>query len=888
MRSDSGDGGGAAGSPTAVGGRRSARTPGRLVLWVGSAFVALLLAIAAAAIYVQRQQTIHEWRSNLVNLSRLLAEHARQTINAADLIQKSIADRVIALHIEDEDGLRRMLGTSDTYEMLKDKVSGVPQIEVVTVVAGNGDVVNYTRAYPPQRMNVADREYFQAHFADPALKSYISLPVLSRGAGRWTFFLTRKIRNSKGATIGLVLAGIESSFFADYYKAVSLSASSSIALYRDDGGLLARTPPAEESMGKILPQPSLRAMKDGQDAIVTNLPRVTDPADARLRIVAPQAVAGYPLAVIATASEELIFADWRQRAAMIGGGAAALALIVICLMVWIIRLLNKREAAMAMARQAQDAAERATKVKSEFLAMMSHEIRTPLNGIIGFTRSLRRDVVEPGQAAKLDKVGSAARHLLGIINDILDMAKIEAGKLSVVPEDFSLGDMLSDVVNQVTSQVEGRGLDLRVEISPDIPFLRLRADPLRLGQCLINYVSNAVKFTACGTVTIRAALEGESEAGLLLRFEVEDTGIGIAPEVLPRLFAQFEQADSSTTRQFGGTGLGLAITRRLAEMMGGSVGVHSTPGHGSRFWFTAQVVRAAGDARAASPDENPAAILSQGFAAARLLVAEDVPLNREVLQDMLDEAGLKADMAEDGEVAAAMAGAAAYDLILMDMQMPVMDGLSATRAIRRLPGYAHTPIIALTASAFDDDRQRCLDAGMDDFLSKPLQPEHLHQVLLHWLTSSTVAASVAPVTAPAVAPVVTAEAAAESDLDRLRRCLGGLSDIDLDQGLYQIKRPERYIRYLLEYADSNQGSLGRVRDRLADGDVEEARRLAHSLKGTSGQLGVAGIQAQAALLEQAIAGRAATAEIEKLLESTEERCAVMWSAIRGLTATANT
>lgn len=383
-------------------------------------------------------------------------------------------------------------------------------------------------------------------------------------------------------------------------------------------------------------------------------------------------------------------------------------------------------------KKVEQQAAAASRTKSAFLANMSHEIRTPLNVIVGFAENLYQEVNTAEERYKLQKIQRAADHLLGIINDVLDMSKIEAGKLVVNAGVFDLRDLLHGVRDYFLPQALDKGLELRLEIALAIPAC-LRGDDLRLRQCLFNYLSNALKFTVSGNVTLRVALDRRTDSGFLLRFEVADTGIGIEPQVQNRLFSTFEQADVSTTREFGGTGLGLALTRQLAKLMGGEAGVESTHGKGSRFWFTAELKDGAeaevNSAETRNAEEPP----TENFSHARVLVAEDVETNREVLSLLLSKVGLVADMAENGDIAVKMAKSLSYDLILMDMRMPVIDGLSATRIIRTLPGYADTPIIALTANAFDEDQQLCLDAGMDDFLSKPLRFGALVATLSKWL-----------------------------------------------------------------------------------------------------------------------------------------------------------
>ena len=396
-------------------------------------------------------------------------------------------------------------------------------------------------------------------------------------------------------------------------------------------------------------------------------------------------------------------------------------------------LVRARTADLVIAKEAAEAASRA---KSTFLANMSHELRTPMNGVLGMIGLAKKRMSDSKGLDQLGKAERSAENLLGLLNDILDLSKIEAERLTLATVDFSLASVLENVNTLLAPKAQEKNLSLMIDAPPALADQHLRGDPLRLGQVLLNLVGNAVKFTERGTVVIGVSRLPAADDTVVLRFAVRDTGIGIDPADLTRIFNAFEQADGSMTRKYGGTGLGLAICKRLVKLMGGEIGVESTPDSGTTFWFTVRLGEAAEAAVPPAPTlprESAETRLATEFVGARILLADDEPINQEVACGLLEDAGLAVDVAEDGAQAVAMARASYYDLILMDMQMPVMNGIEATQAICADSLNRKTPILAMTANASGADRDLCLAAGMSDFITKPVNPDKLYETLLFWL-----------------------------------------------------------------------------------------------------------------------------------------------------------
>jgi signal transduction histidine kinase len=558
------------------------------VLLFGTLLIVALTAAAALMLWRSREDSLATWRLYMQNFSATAAEHAAQTLKTADYALGSIVDLVQSQGVNSEAALRELARSRATFEFIHERVAELPLLDVATLVALDGEVLAFSRSFPPPAINLADRDYHLAHLADSELLLFVSAPVKNRGTGRWTFYLARKIRAPSGQPIGLALAGIQSSYFERFYRSINLSETdTAILLLRSDGTLLARHPPRPEALGlSYRDTPSMHALAEavaqGRNAalVSTSVPRVSDPSDAEPRMSASHVVDGFPLAVTAITREKLMLGHWRQTAWL--GGAALLLLdgAIAAATLYIHWLLRRRRAELQQLDAAHAATEAAAAMRSRFLANLSHEVRLPLQGMLGLARRLLEAPLQPAQRQQAQIIERSGRLLLGVIDEVLDISQAGGGRLELEPVSLDLRRLARDCIALFEPQARLKGLVLHLELDADVQHTQVLGDPLRLSQVLNNLLSNALKFTAVGSVTLRIV---QGAPGRWV-FSVRDTGVGLTAQQRAQLIEPGSRAQSDATLRTEGPSLGLATVQRLVHLLGGQLDARGTPGQGSEFW----------------------------------------------------------------------------------------------------------------------------------------------------------------------------------------------------------------------------------------------------------------------------------------------------------------
>lgn len=843
---------------------KSARRP----LWLlhaGALVIVLLLAGADVAVLLNlRESALRNAEGTISTVALTLSEQCERTLQSVDLLLTSVAETVTAEGIDDADGLRQKMVDRGVYLMLRDKLAGLPFLDALSIVGADGKVVNFSRFWPTPAIDVSDRDYFKALRDDPRLTSFISAPVQNRGTGTWTVYLARKIQGRDGRFMGVLLGALELRYFQDLYRAVSLAPGSAITLWRDDGVMLARYPD-RQVIGQRFDLGGWRAARDAPSGVL----REAGVSDSRMRIKAAHRLSGFPLVVLVTQIEEMVLRDWWHMVWLVGVVTGGCALSIVLAAAMLTHWLRQQDALVgartertelekaravaeaSLARARERAADDANNAKSRFLAMMSHEIRTPMNAVLGLAGALLNGSLSTPHRRIVETIRDSGNGLLRILNDILDFSKLEAGRMTFEARPFSPAAITEDVADIFRTPALAKGLDFHVIIDPGVP-AAAEGDPGRIRQVLSNIVSNAVKFTTSGAIDIRLACVRTGDQTTTLEWQVEDSGIGIAPDRIARLFTEFAQADESITRRFGGSGLGLAISKRLIDQMGGMIGVSSTEGSGTKF-----SIRLSLPLGTVVPEPAPTATdAAQALNAAidaigrpvRVLFVEDNPVNQFVGMELLRGFDLRIDLASDGLEALRAVSDDRYDVIFMDMRMPEMDGLTATRRMRTMGGWlARVPIIALTANAFPDDMKACRDAGMSRFLAKPVSRTAILTALVDSLAGR----------------------AAALESGGIRAAVHASLDTEAFAMLREVLGNDRLAGLCAMFEEETRERLRRLPSLTAT--PSEAVVELHALKGAADSVGAASLASVARDLEPHVrqGGVVGPAELSRLTEAFE-------------------
>jgi signal transduction histidine kinase/CheY-like chemotaxis protein/HPt (histidine-containing phosphotransfer) domain-containing protein len=802
---------------------RGKRVTGAVALiWL----VVTLLIIAAWGVVAELAQRDHQEamaraERDSGNLARIIAEQATRAFSDTDRILNFLAYDLGRLG-SDRPELRDILknATSDSDLLLQ-----------LSYTDANGIMLGSSVDDHPARVDLSDREHFLVHKNGTVKGLFISKPVFGRASGKWSIQLSRRISTRDGSFAGMMVASLDPFYFSRTFQDLDVGPHGLVAILGRDGVLRARTGLNEQTIGRDLSKtPVVQASLTRAKGFI----RTVSPVDGVTRLLSFRTLARYPLIVVAGFDEAEFMATTvaLKRIYITGGAGATLMLLAMAmLMSW----------DMHVQGRAREAAEHANDLKSQFLATISHELRTPMNGVLGMLALLEGDNLTLQQQQQTVLARRSAEGLLVLLDDILDFSKLEAGKSTADPGNCEPAKIVAAVIELLRPKADAKGLRLSMHVGPSVPGFVV-TDPTRLRQILFNLVGNAIKFTAAGEVSVRAQRGADlADDRFLLEFEIEDTGIGIPPEVIPNLFRQFTQADSSITRAFGGTGLGLAICKRLCELLGGSISVSSTAGKGSLFRFA--IAAAQGEA---TQTVEPQTVAAPPLPPQRILVVDDNAVNLQVVEGLLNRAGHHVTAVNSGQAAIdIIQRAERFDVVLMDVQMPEMDGLTATRLIRTLPRpFNQVPVIALTAHASNSSRAVCLDAGMNGFIIKPAGLQRMQQEIAAVLGLDHVAPPLPSAAAPAgelLDHAQVAELVAALTPDAWARVIAALEQSaeeeikHIEAALSAGASPKRPAHTLKGMAwNSGASRLGALAKQLETAGPEEAQRLINELRAVLG------------------------------------------------------
>ena len=685
-----------------------------LILAGGMVLAALCALGTAYAIWSSRSTALQQWQNRLTAATHMLTAHAAQTLEGADIILRGARANLEKAQLRVEPDFRATVSTFRVHEALRESINGLPQISEIMILNNKGDVLNSTRPFPIPRMNFADRDYVQAFAENRNLEFFISRVHSDVFTQEPCFYFVRPIRSASGERLGLILAGLPSSFFSSFYQDAVLG-NLDISLIRRDGAILSHILNVKELLSgksqisaEILS--NIRQSESGFHFIGGLGKRAS--FDDMLFFELSSVL---PIGMTVAVSRDQVFAAWKQQAfnfALVGGGMSTLPIILTIILSRLVRQLE----------QARNAALRAAETKTRFITTISHELRTPMNAIVGSSDHLQRADLKPEAQRFLQIISSSAQQLTILINDILDFTHFDVRQFRIEKESFDPRLLAHNTMDMARLLAPDTKLELITHVDATVPALTV-GDPNRIKQIILNLLSNAIKYTDQGKVELRVTYLRANQNLLIL--QVIDTGPGISTEDQTRIFEPFERTDGA--RQKPGTGLGLTICKKLTQAMSGAINLHSEIGRGTRITVEIPTHEVQQNEEATDPASSNASTPAPSF---RILVAEDVAPSRMLLTLMLEKMGHQVTAVENGLEAFLVANETPFDLILMDLQMPEMDGMTATRRIRTQRGLNHaTHIWAVSAHADVTSQHELKEAGFNDALLKPVKPERLSYVL---------------------------------------------------------------------------------------------------------------------------------------------------------------